>query len=348
MTALIKYCIIWLLNYLVLPVHAFHIMSTDSVPGGSRTIFEVSRGLTLCKLATEKDMKSSDVWLSKKRFEAVCKEMNASLEEFSSLHADVTCFNDDNEPSIYRLTKQSSLIQNNVIKRNMTVTPQESYREATEQTLRWCSEFVQKLDLCPWAKLSLQSKNAIRIKIVEQGKAGLQGMEHVIRESASELIQLTDNEIVDMNAGITFVIALPNENSYHLNQFRFENFYGFATDLEDKLFHEADEANEENDGETHDILIGDEITMAPFHPDWFFTSEDDDIQVSGENPLDYEKMSPFPSISLVRTKVIEQAGEEATRRIGSQNEETLHSFGSKKLEKLYNENVLQPSRSSKA
>jgi len=56
--------------------------------------------------------------------------------------------------------------------------------------------------------------------------------------------------------------------------------------------------------------------------------------------LNYEKMSPFPTVSLVRTSVIVEAGEEATIRIGQHNKEKLTEYGSQRLGALYRENVL--------
>jgi len=36
----------------------------------------------------------------------------------------------------------------------------------TKRTINWCNEFVMKLDLCPWAKASLQTKGAMRFFLV--------------------------------------------------------------------------------------------------------------------------------------------------------------------------------------
>ncbi len=81
--------------------------------------------------------------------------------------------------------------------------------------------------------------------------------------------------------------------------------------------------------------IGDEITIAPFHPDWSFASSS-----SSQNPLDYEKKSPYPTISLVRSSVIIKAGEEATGRIGIHNEEVLQKYGCDEVEELYQKRIV--------
>lgn len=273
-----------------------------------------------------------------------------SIARLSSVFADVAYYGDDHDESHSAddLDEDSSVsIQPSLYRLNSNKTPgdeltyqsneygcNQNVLEATDTTFRWCDHFVQHLNLCPWAKLSLQSNNAVRIKIVDQG-AGLRMMEKVVRDSAKELIDITDRGEVDANVGITFVLAIP-KNGENLSQdvpwdFEFEQFYDFAVDLEDRLFDEAEV------DDTADTMIGDEITLAPFHPDWFFASEDS----ASKNPLDYEKKSPYPTISLVRTSVIMQAGEDATGRIGIHNEQTLTEVGSDRLEDLYQRKVLK-------
>jgi Protein of unknown function (DUF1415) len=61
----------------------------------------------------------------------------------------------------------------------------------------------------------------------------------------------------------------------------------------------------------------DDGIVAPFHPDWVFAGEPQSLQ--------YEKRSPYPTVTLVSTRVVDKAGEEATKQIGTQNEKTLLS-----------------------
>lgn len=228
-----------------------------------------------------------------------------------------------------------------------------AYVEETT-TLRWCSNFVAGLELCPWAKLCLLTQNAIRIKIVPQ-RLGLQYFEEAIRECAVELLQRTghedycsnfgDNvEYIDPNVGITFIVAVPDNNSSSVDtgesgrsgqDFGFQSFSKFAFDLEDRLFDEADDAVEEAERTNSNILtpIGDAVTVAPFHPDWQFGQDDDGLA--------WEKRTPFPTVSLVRSSAIDAAGEEATARIASHNEATLKKLGSHALQQLYQKSVLQ-------
>lgn len=353
-------------TYFIIPIFLFRSICTSfhvtSPFAAERSRKNLSKRLTspctrsLASYAYDDDSRSSDIsiWLSHKELERLSHELNQSHEKVASLHADVTYHNNDNDndntPSQYRLNKYSKLLQTHPhISMTPIRVPPHDAQEATEKTIRWCSEFVQELHLCPWAAKTLQSQNGIRIKIIHQTN-GLEGMERVIRESAHELIQLTDEESgdVDINVGITFVVALPTEHPGHNREFQFQGFYDFCTDLEDRLFDEADEEHETREAGltdmTDDFLIGDEITIAPFHPNWSFSTGGYEIDTAEENPLDYEKKSPYPTISLVRTSVIQGAGEEATGRIAIHNEKILQDFGAKRLKKLYDENVLRIGR----
>ena len=239
---------------------------------------------------------------------------------------------------------------------------------AVEATLRWCSDFVSKLNLCPWAKLSLAEQNAIRVKVVDQN-LGIDSFERIVRDSGLELLKLTGHEkyssdddmvgqrgaggekdvqCIDPNVAITFIIALPpmmvvdvdclDQEQQNLPDFNFAPFHDFVFDLEDRLFAEADafaEAEEESQlSDDAQIPIGDWITVAPFHPAWSFAGDAD-------SPVAWEKRTPFPTVSIVRSDAIEAAGEEATARIAKHNEEVLTDMGSHALHEMFRKNILQ-------
>jgi len=232
---------------------------------------------------------------------------------------------------------------------------------AAEATLRWCNDFVAALGLCPWAKLSLATKNAIRIKVVPQ-IMGIDAFERVIRSSATELLRITGHEeyrcndtdtvlgdddailYVDPNIAITFVVALPVdcENNDNLPEFEFNSFHDFAVDLEDRWFDEADAfADACNEGICNDddewlTPIGDLVTLAPFHPRWEFGGGGG----GGSDSVAWEKRTPFPLVSVVRSDAIEAAGEESTSRISAHNEDVLQGMGSHALHALFEEKVL--------
>ena len=73
------------------------------------------------------------------------------------------------------------------------------------------------------------------------------------------------------------------------------------------------------------------VTLAPFHPDWQF----------GDGPpeLDIEKQSPYPTVTIVCTSVIDKAGAAATKAIGEHNERVLLDMGVSKLRELYQTSV---------
>ena len=72
-----------------------------------------------------------------------------------------------------------------------------------------------------------------------------------------------------------------------------------------------------------------QVTLAPFHPEWQYysssTTEDheDDDDDDDDEILTLEKQSPYATVSLVSTAVLDQAGPAATRQIAAHNQEIL-------------------------
>jgi len=169
---------------------------------------------------------------------------------------------------------------------------------------------------------------------------------------------VSEFKTADPNVAITFLVAapLPPKSSHdeykslelvkepHLFEFEFENFYQSVTDLEDQLFEEADRCNENNAQkqqgnnpvvmEYENGMLGDLITMAPFHPDWEFASENGNDS-DDHAAIQYEKKAPYPMISLVCTSAITEAGEIVSETIGQQNAETLTHMGPHALGQLF-------------
>lgn len=292
---------------------------------------------------TEHAGKGNYTWLTSKELQMASDELHLPFSKQAALYTDVAYYEqhcDSMEPSekfrpthyrINSLLECASALSFYGGESPMRVPTH--VQEATDRTFQWCSDFVETLNLCPWAKVSLQTNNAIRLKILHQSM-GLDAMENVMRESALELIDITDSGNVDANAGITFILVLEGGYGYS-KEFEFQSFYDFCVDLEDRLFDEGEMLDEAED--STNIAVGEEVTMAPFHPDWHFSSPNNK---SEPNPLNYEKRAPYPTISLVRTSVIEQAGSSATSRIGLHNEKILNEYGVLRLKKLYEERVL--------
>jgi len=78
--------------------------------------------------------------------------------------------------------------------------------------------------------------------------------------------------------------------------------------------------------------LGDDVIIAPFHPNWEFGADDsdddmdDDQEEAAASSLNYEKRSPYPLVSLVSTRVVENAGEAVTNTIGEHNRDVLLSI----------------------
>lgn len=234
--------------------------------------------------------------------------------------------------------------------------------EAAQSTLRWCDEFVAKLGLCPWAKQSLSRSGTVRIHIVRtnyrNSVANLGGYEDAIRSAAADLLLVTNHitddsrknnvqvpdsvgktekiklcyevdgpPVVDPKLAITFIVLAPSESlSVPGSSISFPEFYEFVDNLESKLFDEADAGISST---------GDLVTIAGFHPQWEFLG-------LTNSPINFEKQSPYPTVSLVLTESIDEAGQEATERISKHNKEVLSSIGIQMLSKIFREKVIRP------
>ena len=296
-------------------------------------------------------------WLDLAQLHRLSKEISVSVDDIRTQHVDVTYYDQSTSTSYFHIRRSTINAYN--IAQEMLVQMEaatkcnfEQVHDAATKTFNWCSDFVQDLNLCPWAKQSLLSSNAIRIKIIHETN-GWDHMEEIVRKSSFELKALTDEGIVDPYIGITFVVAIPtHEKDYHgegkvtnvenNDDFEFLTFYDY--------FNELEEAFMDDDDERYSAL--DEVTIAPFHPEWTFAppaedhngmsfhDEDNNIDLS-KDPLDYEKRTPYPTISIVMAKGIDLAGEEATAKIGIHNEEKLNELGYESVERLYHEKVLK-------
>ena len=255
--------------------------------------------------------------------------------------------------------------------------PPKEALEAIEATHRWASNFVRPLHLCPWAGSSLDTCGAIRYWMLLVNSDLLEStlfsrMESVIRAAGKQLEQVTSEENascssklkkVDASAAISFVILVPMDGnndpvSPHqpsLNMLpSFESFHDFFLDLEDRFLDECDEYwdqiddSEEGETDVSDIPDGCKLTVAAFHPDWKFNNLADDS--SGDvSAIDYEKRTPYPTISLVMSSAIdalmdegadENSSSAVTNRIAASNEKTLREIGVEKLKEMFQKNVI--------
>jgi len=292
------------------------------------------------------DSDDSSHWYSFDQINSISSSINIPVEEIFSHHVDVTYDadgyqHDPNSSAIYRI-RPKSIIPSLIMKHgqflgydSIHLDEVSRIEKAAECTYRWCSNFVQHLNLCPWAKQSLSSDNAIRIKVVDQKPIGFKQLVKVVRDSSIELKCLVDNGLVDPYIGISFVVFLPDCGTSGNDEetFQFLPFYEMFNELEEYFLDELSD----NDGN----YIGEAITVAPFHPRWSFASSNLDKDNDFEDPINYEKRTPYPTISIVMSKGIDLAGEEVTARIGVHNEEVLNEVGVSALRELYHNTVLQ-------
>ncbi len=201
-------------------------------------------------------------------------------------------------------------------------------KEVTKLVTNWCKNFVLELDLCPWAKASLQTSGAMRFFLVPPLKPetddGIdlemfqekleQWMERIVEAAAEQFqAEILATESVDNNeassiqlekAAIYFVVFLPNDDDSLLPN-SFVDFSYWFMDMEENWKEEYDD-----------------VIVAPFHPCWTFGQDDGDNH-SITACLDYEKRSPYPLVTLVSTEVVENAGAVVTEAIGEHNEQVL-------------------------
>ena len=363
------------------------------------------------------------MWISSDEANRLANQLSISSSQFDALYADVVVmdakehlFLEENQ----NISQEEDSVTTTVIRRvkgydfpsSFEIQPimnqnlfVEAANFAAESTCRWCDLFVAELGLCPWARASLNSKNAVRIKILplydtSNGDDLLQRMDEVVRESSEQFLrsigsitwdkddsyEMDETKIhtfIDPNVAITFVIAVPFPSSFssmNKNQknslsacqshkqysselssilppeFDFLNFVEFFNDLDDELYYEAEEFDLEkeqeqksgNKEEQSNVPLGKSITLAPFHPLWRFAPSDNenegnfDDQNNIEQSIDFEKRSPYPTISIVLTKAITNAGAEmATDRIGMHNQAVLDQIKVDDLQKLFLQKVVK-------
>jgi hypothetical protein len=191
---------------------------------------------------------------------------------------------------------------------------------AALETWNWCRHFVLPLQLCPWAKASLETSRAIQVFVVENDSTTMMNekkkrlMVSDLAEHFSSLLlvqqqqqQQQENNIASLESAAIFFLVFLDEDSK-----TFVDFYESFLDLEDTWENE-------------------EVIIAPFHPDWEFEGDDPS--------LSFEKKAPHPTISLVSAKVVNQAGPAATESIGRRNEETLLGKSPKQLRALWKSSI---------
>ena len=181
---------------------------------------------------------------------------------------------------------------------------------ARDTTWNWCCKFVTTFGLCPWAKGSVETPNAVQLFIVPSlGADDDDGIREDLLQYFGRSFTNEESDL-DQATSIYFVIFLEDAKMQDFSQFYdwFVQYEEYEWDLQEK------------------------VTLAPFHPDWTYSPGDGE----GSTALDIEKQSPYPTVTLVATEAIDRAGEEVTRRIAETNEVILASKTRAEWHEIYN------------
>lgn len=179
-----------------------------------------------------------------------------------------------------------------------------------QRTWGWCYHFVLGLQLCPWARASLETKEAIQIFLAPSFLSSEEEYDTLIEDVGRRFESFIKGKDTSLeSAAIFFVVFDPKSNG---NFYDFGDFYNWFVGMEDEW-------------------SLDDVIVAPFHPDWSFAGEPDNLQ--------FEKRSPYPTVSLVSTRVVEAAGPAATEQIGIQNEKVLTGFLAEELEHTWGKSM---------
>lgn len=241
--------------------------------------------------------------------------------------------------------------------------PPRSAVEAIEATQRWSSNFVRRLNLCPWAAQSLDTQGAMRFWVLLVGEDDgeeliFDRLHRTIRMAGEHLVSIaapaseddpTGRIAVDPSAAISFVIlARVDGNVPNPPAADFGSFYETFLYLEDRFLDECDVYwNTNGDESGGELPLGCDITIAAFHPEWKFDSSDTSAIGESCQPIDYEKRTPYPTVSIVLSSAIDSLMDErvggadphgsalVTKRIAEVNVQTLDGLGIEEVERLY-------------
>lgn len=196
---------------------------------------------------------------------------------------------------------------------NRLITKVEVIQGIIRSTKAWIDQIVIKYSLCPFASSVFQS-NKIRYVVCFGHKK-----EDIIKKLEYEYLALTTSKEEDI-ATTLLIIPFAMQS--------FDDFYKFSLNIEDNILPKiernsyqpkamndnsesssADKSNKRKKKKTlieraKDTLSGtssstslSEVQLAFFHPGFCWSDTDVD------DPINYEKKSPFPTINLLRANV---------------------------------------------
>mmetsp|Transcript_1137 Transcript_1137/g.1461 ORF Transcript_1137/g.1461 Transcript_1137/m.1461 type:complete len:386 (-) Transcript_1137:22-1179(-) len=168
---------------------------------------------------------------------------------------------------------------------------------------KWIKEIVIGLNLCPFAAAALDTER-VRFKI----------------STAITLEEAFEDFLVEADLiKSTTEFEVPTTLLIFTNSFSdFEEFYAFSRFLEDTI-------------DKNKNLV-DEVMVACFHPNHTFQG------LEKNDPVHFEKRSPYPVVNLLRAPVVDKYVEDGkTCRIAEANEEKLRAEGFQSVERKLRE-----------
>jgi hypothetical protein len=199
--------------------------------------------------------------------------------------------------------------------------------DAHTRIKQWLDKAVVGFNLCPYAKDAVDS-NTVRIA-------------HCHSENPEEIIDALLNEAALLLDGDAFASpeeSTPPATTSIVVATQIPNTdEGLAVWLGiDEWFQNfLDEDEKEEDPEEQ--LFAGELSCAFFHPSWKFND------AAEEDPVNFERRSPFPLVSLLKKSEIKTLVDEGLSRgvsiseeIHIRNRNKLRSLGNEKLTEIYN------------
>jgi hypothetical protein len=224
------------------------------------------------------------------------------------------------------------------------------------ETLRWCRNFVLPLALCPWAAASVQQ---LQFSQQQQSSSSSSHADVVITDQNASITPYEPTAFAPITPAMQFFSVKKSEDMeravHHVARI-FRDAVGvhktidpsvaiFFVLCEDRSWDfidfydwfcavEEEDWDDEDDESDEDVQC--QVTLAPFHPGWMF---EDDGTATTNPSLQFEKKSPYPTVTLVWTDVIDTAGPMVSSKIGAQNEITLGRKSVAELTTLYQQCV---------
>lgn len=172
---------------------------------------------------------------------------------------------------------------------------------AEAQTRRWLAEFVVGLNLCPFARPLLDSK---QLRVAVCGEVDPAGLQRAFLAELDLLQSFTEAEIA--TSLLVFTAALGD----------FDDYLDFLADCQDLLAQAGLEGL---------------VQLASFHPGYRFEGEAEGA------PSHFSNRSPWPTIHLIREDMLERVlvNFPDPEGIPGRNVATLEGLGAEELEKRW-------------